>query len=93
MKVLMRRNPAAAYGCKLQEGQTGSVDGALGRRLVAAGIAISLDDCPTPPVRAVPPSPAIADATPPAIEAKPKSKARRATGPKGPGPFYAVGDE
>lgn len=81
MKVSMRRNPAAAYGCQLREGDTGTVDDALGRRLVAAGIADCLDEPAAPAVKAVPP--------PPPIEAKPKkSKARRALGP-----FYEVGDQ
>jgi hypothetical protein len=83
LKVKLLRNPAAAYGCRLREAQTGIVDDELGRRLVAAGIAECLDDAPATAVRAVPPQPAIAQAAPPEIQAdqepladKPKNRRR-----------------
>jgi len=54
----MLRNPAARYGCELRERETGTVDDAIGRALVAAGIAVCVD--PPKPVEAkpVPPKPA-----------------------------------
>lgn len=63
MKVRMIRNPAAALGCQLTEGQTGEVDASLGSILVAAGLAECLDA--PPEIKAVPPRPVIAEAAPP----------------------------
>jgi alkyl sulfatase BDS1-like metallo-beta-lactamase superfamily hydrolase len=40
MKILMLRNAAASYGCKLSEGETGDVDKELADTLIARGIAV-----------------------------------------------------
>lgn len=61
MKIRMLRNASASYGCTLHEGETGDVDPVLGRSLVDAKIAESLDPAPpTQPILAVPEPPAIA---------------------------------
>jgi hypothetical protein len=40
MKILMLRNAAASYGCKLSEGESGDVDKELAETLIARGIAV-----------------------------------------------------
>lgn len=40
MKILMLRNAAASFGCKLSEGQTGDVDQSIAEILIARGIAV-----------------------------------------------------
>ena len=40
MKILMLRNAAASYGCKLSEGETGDVDKEMAETLIARGIAV-----------------------------------------------------
>lgn len=77
MIVRMLRNPAAAFGCRLREGDEGALDDDLGRRLVASRIAEAMGDFAVPagpaaivvPVQAVPGPPAISEAEPPAIAA------------------------
>lgn len=66
MRVLMIRNPAASVGCKLQEGEIGTVPDALGRVLVDAHLAECLDSgsgapttTPAESIKAVPPEPEI----------------------------------
>lgn len=80
MKVNMLRNPGRALDCELTEGETGTVDTALGEKLVAAGIAIEIEGPKpkkAPKIETVPPKPAIAEAKPAAIKApvKPEPKA------------------
>ena len=90
MKVFIKRNPSALLGCPLCEGETGEVDGDIGKILVSRGLADCLDE-PKPKaatvekatedleayrekaIRAIPESPAIAEATPPVV-ASSKSK-------------------
>lgn len=79
MKITMLRNPAARFGCELQEGQTGKVDADLGRRLVAMGIAVELQpsivetvepevkEKPTQKIRGVSKSPEVSKPTEPAV--------------------------
>lgn len=95
MKVLMIRNPAAKAGCKLQEGETGDVPDALGKSLVANGLAQCLDPpkaiaaIPDRPVEAVPPETAIEDSPPPSplTTSEPKAaKPSQTTKPKKRGP-------
>jgi hypothetical protein len=40
MKITMLRNPAASFGCKLGEGQTGDIDKELAERLIELNIAV-----------------------------------------------------
>jgi hypothetical protein len=83
VKVRMLRNPAASYGCRVAEGETGEVPDNLGRQLVSQGLAECLDPPPAaepeppppepaPVVRAIPEPPAIAEAK--ATEIKPERK-------------------
>lgn len=85
MKIRMHRNAAASYGCKLSEGETGTVDDPLGRHLVAEGIAECLDPPPAAAaIRAVPTPGTIAAPAPPAIKADdspPTHKPRRRSQP------------
>ena len=75
----MLRNPAASIGCRVAEGETGEVPDSLGQQLVSQGLAICLDQPtePAPVVRAVPESPAIAEA----MESQIKPAAVRKTKP------------
>jgi hypothetical protein len=70
VNVRILRNPAALYGCRVAEGETGEVPDNLGRLLVSQGLAECLDPPPepAPTVRAVPEQPAIAEAVEPEIK-------------------------
>jgi hypothetical protein len=83
VKVFIRRNPAAALGCRIAEGETGIVDADIGRKLVALGIADCLDPPPEPApvVRAVPDPPAIAEAKPVDIAPKREEPKRQPSRP------------
>ena len=67
MKVFMLRNAASHFGCSLREKETGTVSDQLGNRLLAAGIAVRIDEPLPPVIQTVPPPPAIAEAKPPEI--------------------------
>jgi len=73
MKVQMLRNPGAAWGCNLAEGETGTVDTLTGKRLVAAGVAVEIVEPKQEPkpeeIKAVPATPAIAEPKPASIKA------------------------
>lgn len=80
MLVKMLRNPAAAFGCRIPEGETGKVDPMLGRKLVSLGLAVCVDPPqadPPPVIRAVPEPPAVAQPEPPAIQPTPTPQERR----------------
>jgi hypothetical protein len=77
----MLRNAAAILGCRIPEGETGEVDGVTGKKLVALGLAICLDEPPKPMpvIQAVPDPPVIADPKPPKIQtanSEPKTSAK-----------------
>ena len=81
MKVKMLRNAASSIGCRIPEGETGEVDSVTGKKLVAFGLAICLDEPPKPMpvIQAVPDPPVIADPKPPTIQpakTEPKSSAK-----------------
>jgi hypothetical protein len=59
MKILMLRNAAASFGCKLTEGETGDVDKSLAEALIARGIAVSAE------IKAVPEKPNVKPSTKP----------------------------
>ncbi len=79
MIVRMLRNPAAAIGCGLLEGQISEVTEAMGRKLIALGIAVRLDTAKDPPtILAVPEPPAIAESESPAIQPEPLPRPAKA---------------
>jgi len=91
VKVRMLRSPGDAWECELTEGQTGTVREPLGERLVAAGLAVEVAEPKPvtaepakPAVKAVPDTPAIAEAKPAEIkaDAAKKSAASKAKKPK-----------
>ena len=59
MLIKLLRNPAARLGCKLYEGETGSVSESLGQQLVSLGLAEEATQAAAV-VRGVDPVPAIA---------------------------------
>jgi len=84
VKVTILRSPGTAWNCKLTEGQTGTVDDPIGRKLVAAGIAVEVSQPkPDPPkqkvetakkITTVPKEPAIAESKPASIVAPAKEE-------------------
>lgn len=75
MRVFMLRNPGSHMGCLLREKETGIVSDRVGQAIIAAGIAVRLDEPvqePEPVVAAIPVPPAIAEAEEPAVEAVPE---------------------
>ena len=83
MKIQLLRNPAKSLGCKLSEGESGDVDDSLGRILVKANLAVSLEPPPVVPVapviKAVPASPVISEAKPSGITGSKLADAKSST--------------
>jgi hypothetical protein len=79
--ITMFRNPAKAFGCHLLEGETGPVEEALAKQLVALRLAVDVDQ--PKQIQGVPDSPKITGAEPAAFaESAPPAKHTQHSKPK-----------